>query len=162
MGFQLRQDYMRFGDRISYGWQPGADSPLQRIRLSANSSVYLSNLTREIETSETGPSLEVDWKRGDIVMLEGMIVTENIPATFSLSADVEIPAGSYRYPATTIMYQTPRGRSLRTEITAGGGGFFDGRRLTLGVQPYWSPSRVVDLQLFYQLNRIEFRERARS
>ncbi len=162
MGFQLRQNYMRFGDRISYGWQPSADSPLQRIRLSANSSVYLSNLTREIETSETGPSLQVDWKRGDMVMLEGIFVTENIPATFSLSADVEIPAGSYHYPTTSLMYQTPIGRSLRSAITVGAGGFFDGRRLTIGVQPYWSPSRVVDLQLFYQLNRIEFRERAQE
>jgi hypothetical protein len=162
MGFQLRQNYMRLGDRISYGWQPGAESPLQRIRLSAKSSVYLSNLTREIETSETGPSLEVYWKRGDILMVDGMIVMENILSPFRLSADVEIPTGSYRYPATTISYQTPRGRSLRTTITAGGGGFFDGRRLTLGVQPHWSPSRVVDLQLFYQLNRIEFRERGQE
>jgi hypothetical protein len=159
MGFQLRQNYMRFGDRISYGWQPGADSPLQRIMLSAISSVYLSNLTREVETSETGTSLQVDWKRGDMVMLEGTYVTDNISATFSLSPNVDIPAGSYQYPTTSLMYQTPIGRSLRSAITVGAGGFFDGRRLTLGVQPFWSPSRVVDFQLFYQLNKIEFRER---
>jgi hypothetical protein len=162
MGFQLRQNYMRFGDQVSYGWQPGADSPLQLISLSMNGSVFISNLNGEIETLQAGPSLIVDWKRGDAAVLQGMIVTENIPFPFNISADVEIPAGSYRYPTTILFYQTPVGRSLRTGITAGGGGFFDGRRLTLGLQPNWSPSRVVDFQLFYQFNRIEFSERAQQ
>jgi hypothetical protein len=162
MGFQLRQNYMRLGDQISYGWQPGADSPFQRISLSMNGSVFISNLNGEVETSQAGPSLIVDWKRGDVAVLQGMIVTENIPVPFSISTGVEIPAGSYRYPTTTLIYQTPAGRSLRTGITAGGGGFFDGRRLTFGLHPNWSPSRVVDFQLFYQFNRIEFSERAQQ
>jgi len=98
---------MRFGDRVSYGWQPGADSPFQRIMLSMNSAVFRNNHTSEIETSETGPSLQLDWKRGDIGMLQGMIFAENIPVPFTLSPDVEVPAGSYSYPSVSVIYQTP-------------------------------------------------------
>ena len=162
MGFQLRQNYMRFGDRISYGWQPEAESPFHRIRLSMIGSVFISNLTGEIETTQIGPSFSIDFKRGDMVSLSGTIETENLPASFRLSSDIEIPQGSYRYPSAMAIYNTPRGRSLRTTITAGGGGFYDGTRLTLGVLPNWSVSRVVDLQLFYQYNRIEFRDRAQE
>ena len=118
MGFQLRQNYMRFGDRISYGWLPGAESPLQHVMFSANSAVFISNLTGEIESSETGPSFEVYWKRGDRAMIEGMMVTENIPDTFSLSANVKIPSGLYNYRSAIITYQTPWGRSMSTGITA--------------------------------------------
>lgn len=57
MGFQLRQDYMSFGDRISYGWQPDDDSVLQRIQALLNGLIYLRNEDRSLETSEFGPRL---------------------------------------------------------------------------------------------------------
>jgi hypothetical protein len=159
MGFQLRQNYTSFGERISYGWQPGADSPFQRLRLSMLGSVFISNHSGEVETSEIGPAFLADFKRGDGIMLSGTIISENLPAPFRLSADVEVPQGSYRYPSVMATYRTPEGRSLRTIITAGGGGFFDGTRISLGLLPNWSISRVVNLQLFYQYNRIQFSER---
>jgi hypothetical protein len=162
MGFQLRQNYMRFGERISYGWQPGDESPFQRIRLSMIGSVFISNLTGELETAEVGPAFLADFKRGDGIILSGTIITENLPAPFSLAPAVAVPQGSYRYPSAMATYRTPEGRSLRTIITAGGGGFFDGTRFTLGLLPNWSISRVVNLQLFYQYNRIEFRERVQQ
>jgi len=159
MGFQLRNNYMRFGDRVSWGWQPGEDSALQRIQLSANGSLYLSNTDRQFETSEYGPSLELTWRRGDFAKAQILYISEDISESFDLSDDAEIPAGYYRFPEAELEYDTPRGRTLRAKLTAGGGGFFDGRRLTVGIQPYWSLSRVVQFDLSYQWDRIVFNDR---
>ncbi len=162
MGFQLRRNYMRFGDRVSWGWQQGTESPLQRIRVSMNGALYINNADGEVETSEFGPSAEFTWKRGDYATAEIMYVTEDIPSAFNLSDDVEVPAGLYRFPQAQLSYHTPRGKSLRAILRAGGGGFFDGTRLTASIQPTWDPSRVVNLDLFYQFNRIDFSDRGQS
>ena len=162
MGFQLRSNYSRFGERISWGWQQGTDSPLQRMRVSMNGALYISNADGEVETSEFGPSAEFTWKRGDYATAEVLYITEDIPSAFNLSDDVEVPAGLYRFPQAQLSYHTPRGKSLRAIFRTGGGGFFDGTRLTASVQPTWDPSRVVNLDLFYQFNRIDFSDRGQA
>lgn len=159
MGFQRRNNYMRFGDRISWGWQPEGSSPLQRIQASLNGALYLSNNDSSLESSEYGPSLELTWRRGDLATGQILYITEVIPQTFQLSSDVEVPAGRYEFPEAQIAYHTPRGRSLRAFFSVGGGSFFDGTRFTAGIMPTWDPSRIINLNLFYQLNRIEFSDR---
>ena len=161
MGFQLRSDYMRFGERISWGWIPG-NSSLYSIQASMNGAIYLRNEDGSLETSELGPSVELIWRRGDLAIGEFLYITEDIPQTFHLAEDVEVPAGRYSYPEVQARYETPRGKSLRAEIRASGGGFFDGTRFTGSVQPRWDPSPVVNLSLFYQFNRINFADRGQD
>jgi hypothetical protein len=161
MGFQLRNNYMSFGDRISYGWQP-ADAPIQRVQTSLNGSLFLRNDDHSLETLMFGPSVEFTWRRGDFATARFQWVEEDILQEFSLSDDVFIPAGRYSYPESEIEYHTPRGRSLRAVLTAAGGRFFDGRRFTTSVNPQWSPSRLVQFDLFYQLNRVTFDKRSQD
>ncbi len=161
MGFQLRSDYMRFGERISWGWMPD-NSSLQRIRASMNGLIYMRNADGSLETSEFGPSVELTWRRGDFATAEVLFITEDLTLPFQLAGDVEIPDGRYRYPVIRARYDTPRGKSLRAIITVSGGGFFDGTRFTGSIQPTWDPSRVVNLSLFYQLNKINFSERSQD
>lgn len=159
MGFQLRNNYIKFGDRVSWGWTPGNDSSMQRIQASMNSSIYLRNEDGSLETSEFGPSVELTWKRGNLATAEFLYITEDIFQTFQLADDVEVPAGRYSFQEALLSYHTPRGESLRAIFTAGGGGFFDGNRITASITSIWDPSRVVNLNLFYQVNRINFNDR---
>lgn len=159
MGFQLRQNYQRLGDQISYGWMPGQQSPLQRIKLSLNSGLFFNNATGSLETSETGPSIEFTWKKGSLVVARGVWISEQLQQGFNLSQGVEVPAGSYRYPQAQIEYHTNRGKPLRAVFTGGAGGFFDGSRFTAGIQPHWTISRRLSLDLFYQNNSIRFNSR---
>jgi hypothetical protein len=132
MGFQLRSDYKRFGERISWGWMP-ENSSLQRIRASMNGSIYLRNEDGSLDTSEFGPSVELTLKRGDFATAEFLYITEDITKVFQLSDDAEVPAGRYSYPEADFSYHTPRGEPLRAIFMAGGGGFFDGTRMTASV-----------------------------
>jgi hypothetical protein len=161
MGFQLRSDYMRFGERISWGWMPES-SPLQRIQASMNGSVYLRNEDGSLETSELGPSVELTWRRGDYATADVVFITEDISQLFLLSNDTEVPAGLYRFQEVQASYHTPRGKSLRAIFELSGGGFFDGSRFTGSIQPTWDPSKVVNLDFFYQFNRINFPDRGQK
>ncbi len=162
MGFQLRNNFTRIGDRVSWGWIPGNDSSLQRIRVFMNGSLFLSNEDGSLETSEFGPSMNMTWRRGDFAAAEILYITEDIPQTFRLAENVEVPTGRYRYPEASIRYHTPRGESLRAVFGVEGGGFFDGTRFTANVIPFWDLSRVVSLNLFYQFNRINFADRGQD
>lgn len=162
MGFQLRQNYMSFGDRISYGWQPGDDSALQRIQASMNGNLFLRNENGSLETAEVGPSVELTWKRGDFATAQFNIVTEDIVQGFNLSDDVEIHPGRYRFSEVELRYDTPRGKGLRAILRVAGGEFFDGNRFTASVQPNWSVSRIMQLELFYQFNRVRFSDRGQQ
>lgn len=148
MGFQLRDNYMRLGGRLSYGWQFPAESSLQRVQMSMNGILYLNNETRRIESTEYGPSAEFTWKRGDFATGKLLKITEEIPEMFQIANEVTMPTGFYRFPEGEIAYHTPRGKSLRAILRAGGGDFFDGTRFTASIQPVWDPSRVVNLNLF--------------
>jgi hypothetical protein len=156
MGFQLRQNYMSFGDRISWGWQPDEESALQRVQASMNGNVFIRNEDGSLETASFGPSIEMTWRRGDFATAEFQFVTEDVLLPFALSDDVTVSAGRYHFREAELSYHTPRGEGLRAMFNAGGGSFFDGTRYTASVQPEWSVSRVVQLQLFYEFNRIRF------
>jgi len=138
------------------------DSSLQRIQASLNGLLYLNNEDGSLETSEFGPSMNLTWRRGDFATAEILYITEDIPQTFRLAEDVEVPSGRYRFPEASIRYHTPRGESLRAVFGVEGGGFFDGTRFTANVIPTWDPSRVVNLNLFYQFNRINFADRGQD
>jgi hypothetical protein len=159
MGFQLRKDYIRFGDRISYGWYSDEQSSLQRGQVSLNGSLYLKNEDGNLETSELGPSVTLSWKGGALATASLQWITEDIVEPFSLGEEVEVLPGLYHYPEAEISYNTPRGEGLRSVFVVSGGGFFDGNRITASASPEWSVSSVVQLELFYQYNRVRLKDR---
>lgn len=111
---------------------------------------------------EYGPSLSVTWKRGDLITGHVYLITEDIPIPFQISSSVVIPNGLYSFPEAQLTYHTPRGKNLRAVFRSSGGSFFDGTRLTASIEPTWDPSRVVNLNLFYQVNRINFSGRSQE
>ncbi len=161
MGFQLRNNYKQIGDRVSWGWIPD-ESSLRNIRVSMIGTAYLRNSDGSLETSRFGPSVELTWRRDDFFYAELLVVTEDLLLPFQLSDDAVVPAGNYRFPEAFASYHTPRGRPLRVVFSAGGGGFFDGERFTGSISNTWDPSRVVNLNLFYQYNSIRFWDRNQS
>ncbi len=159
IGFQLRENYMRFGDRVSWGWQPEENSSILSIQTSFNGSLYISNNNNRLESLEYGPSISVTLKRGDLITGHVYFITEDIPVPFQISNTIVIPEGLYSFPEAQLSYHTPRGKNLRAVFRTGGGGFFGGTRFTASIQPTWDPSRVVNLNLYYQVNRINFSDR---
>ena len=159
MGFLLRSDYTRLGDRISYGWRPGRESSILRQALTLNGSAYRRNRDGSLESMSVGPEWTVVTKRGHGVTIGATLAEEDLERPFQLSQGATVPAGRYRFQSTALSYSPPTGALLRASAGVEGGSFFDGRQALARVSPTWNVSRHLELGGLYQWSRVDFPDR---
>ncbi len=162
MGFVLRSDYTRIGDRISYGWQAGRESPLQRHTLSLKGNLYQRNRDGSTESAVIGPEWVLETKSGHSVTLVASTAYEDLEQEFRLPGDAWIPAGSYSFHSASLGYEASSNALLRTNLKLEGGSFFDGWQGSARVAPTWNASRHLELGGLYQLSHVAFPERDQS
>lgn len=156
MGFEERYNFTRFGDRVFYGWMPDEKSVLLNHQVYVDGFIYLKNTDRSIESLEIGPGWEFTSKSAYTSTIGLKILYENVPQSFSLSKDVEVPAGQYTFHCLNTTFSTPRGGAFATSATLNAGTFYDGWKLTFSMTPQWSASPSLELSGTYQFNRILF------
>jgi hypothetical protein len=105
------------------------------------------------------PGWEFTSKSGWFGRLAFSFNRESLTELFELSDEVSVPAGEYNFWNIQTIFQTPGGRRFNTMFKADAGGYYDGRRLSLGVTPNWTAVNNLSLSGFYQFNRVEFPER---
>jgi hypothetical protein len=159
MGFRRRRDYTRLGDRISYGWRPGRDSPILRQALTLRGSGYRRNRDGSLESMSLGPEWTVETKRGHGLTVSTTRVEEDLETTFRLSPDAAVPPGRYRFQTAGLSYQPPNAALLRTSAGVEGGSFFDGWQALARIGPTWNLSRHLELGGLYQWSRVDFPDR---
>jgi hypothetical protein len=156
LGFELREDYFQVGDRISYGWVPGGDSPLQRHRLSMEGAAYFRNRDRSLETFRIGPAWEGNSNAGHSFRVSLTQLIEDVRAPFVLSNDLTVSANRYSFLVGEASYGMPVGWPVRTNIAFTAGTFFDGHRISYNMSPAWNVSRHLSLASTYEVNHISF------
>lgn len=159
IGFQLRQNYYRFGDRISYGWITEGESSIQRHRFSILNEAYFRNKDGSIQSLEVGPQWELLTKSNHSFNIEATRRIEDLEAPFILSKSVEIPADRYSFFVGSVSYQMPSSWNFRTNVGLSAGEFYDGKRWSAEISPTWNASRYVRMSGFYQWNELNFAER---
>jgi hypothetical protein len=159
LGFEFRDDYSRFGNRLLYGWLPGEKSWLLRHNVFANGFVYLRNDDGAVESSEIGPGWQFTSKSGYYAMIHPKFCYENVSEGFSLSDEAEIPAGRYRFFDLNFTFNTPSTKSYYLEGSLVTGSFYDGRIISLGISPRWDVSSSLEIGGFYEFNRAAFPDR---
>ncbi len=159
IGFQLRDNYTRFGDRLLYGWRPGEQSSLLRHHVFLDGFLLLENTSGSTESAEIGPGWEFETKSGSFGNFMFKMFYEDVPEEFSLSDDAEVPVGKYSFYGLNATYITPMTRLFFTENKLDVGTFYDGWRLSLSVSPWWSISSSLELSGMYQFNRVVFPDR---
>ena len=156
LGFSLRQDYMRFGDQIFYGWLPGNKSLLQRHQLSINGAVFLRNGDGSTESAEVGSEWVGTLRSGANFRVTAAAYYEDLRVPLRFPEYAVVPADAYLFHALQGRYQTPTGRPFNLNTSASAGTFFGGNRFSLAVEPAWVVSRHLELIGFYEINRIDF------
>jgi len=162
VGFELRRDYFRLGDRIGYGWLPGADSPLERHRVSLVGSAYYRNADGSVETAEIGPEWEIFPKGGGSFTVGFRHWIEDLRTPFPLGGEVIVPEGRHTFQTGEVRMTMPGSHRLRTSLTLRAGSFYDGRMASFQVTPTWNASRHLRLSGMYELGRVAFPERSQA
>lgn len=159
LGFQLREDFNQWGTEVSYGWSPGAASPLRMHRIALGNDVFLRNADGSVETVELESVWEGELKTGAEFASELRMIHEDLRQPFMLSDEVGVPEGRYTFAALGARYQTPGARTVRGYVTGEAGTFYDGYRFLLEGGPRWVVAPHFELWTTYEYNRARFPDR---
>ena len=81
LGFESRQNYTRFGDRLFWGWLPGEKSRLLNHQVSVYGYVFRRNGSGITESVEVAPAWDARFKKGHLVQLKWRNTAENLTDT---------------------------------------------------------------------------------
>ena len=156
LGFEMREDFTRLGNRVLYGWIPGEKSLLQSHNIFVDGFQFLRNSDHTIESAEIGPGWEFLTKSFFSGWLSFKLYRESVRESFSFSEEAEVPSGEYTFFGMKGFLDTPAGNLFGAAVNVETGSFYDGRRLTLGVTPRWGISPDFSLRGTYEFDHVEF------
>jgi len=159
IGFEMREDYSRLGNRLLYGWIPSEESWLLRHNIFLDGSVHFNNEDNSVQSADIGPGWYFDAKSGFFMNIAAKLYHENVEEEFSWDDEADVPAGQYTFYGLTSQLGTPPGRLFDMGGNFDIGSFYDGWRVSLGIQPRWSVSPELELSGFYQFNWVDFPDR---
>lgn len=159
LGFEARRDFLRLQSDWDYQWYPGEEGAFRRVWLGLASSGWIRNEDQELDTGEIRPFLQLETKPGTTIQLSATHRYEDVPATFALSDEAEIPEGLYRALEGELELRAARGWTVRPNLTVRGGEFYDGRRLGFESSLTWPVNRFLEVGGGWEWNRIRFAAR---
>lgn len=159
IGYERRDNYTRFGDRVQYGWFPGKKSKLQNHIVFIEGITFLSNLDSKIESSEIGSGWSFETRTGITGSISFRQSIENVKEQFSFSDEVDVPIGSYTFYGIVNELNSPRGDQYNITTTINAGSFYDGKRVTINLKPTANISKHLQLEGMYEFNAVEFPDR---
>lgn len=159
IGFEVRENYARFGNSISYGWFTNDSSPFINHQISLEGSIFLSNTGGTTESADLGSRWNSSWKNGSTLNAGPSLFYENLTEPFEIIEDIIIPRRDYYFYGFEGFYSTADANLLTTRINLQAGQFFDGYRFSKSLGISWSLSPNFKLEPFYEFNRVIFPKR---
>ena len=156
MGFQQRKDYSYYAGSLQYGWLPGATSPLMNHKFELNEEMYYSNSTGDAQTANTELAYKFNFKQGFGGMVSILNSYENVEREFNFSENASVPVGKYNFTQFVAHLNTSESKILSLGIDGYAGTFYDGNRLTVGLEPLWNIGSSLQLGLAYEYNHVNF------
>jgi len=144
---------------VQYGWLPGEQSKLFSHSIGFRSFNFFSLEDGSLETGRNSLSWNFQTKKQYRGSFEVQYNHEGIRDTFSLDDNVYVPIGNYDFISFQSRLSTPNTSLFYVMGNVEGGPFYDGSRLSVGLQPAWNISSSLNLSGSYQFNRIWFPDR---
>ncbi len=162
IGFQSRDDYIFAGGSIHYGWMMPEESSVLKQDIFLRTRNFFSVSHNTLETLMLSPGYAIEMKN----YLNGRIFFgfnyENVFEAFELSDDAEVPVGEYKFIDIEGMLQTPMSLPLMASLVFQAGSYYDGQRVSCGVEPQWNLSASFQLSGFYEFNWVDFSGRGQE
>ena len=156
MGFQQRNDYSFYAASLQYGWIPGESSILMNHKFELNEEAYFLNTGGDMESSETELKYQFSFKLGYSGMAAIKHNIENVDRQFNFSDKTYVPVGRYDFDSFETHLHSPESNKFQMGLDFVAGSFYDGNRLTLGLQPELNVGSTLQLGLSYEYNKVNF------
>jgi hypothetical protein len=159
IGYERRDNYTRFGDRVQYGWFPGEKSGLQNHQVFIEGFTFLRNEDWEVESSQISIGWLFETKANSYGSIAFKQYKEDVTELFSISDDTNVPTGKYTFYGLKLIYNLRRGSPYNIGTIIDAGSFYDGRRISMSLIPVANISAHLQLEGMYQINRVSFPDR---
>ncbi len=162
LGFVQRPGVDRAGAYTQYFHYLDAESPILYLLPGAFVTRFERHEDRSVQSAAYRAWVTVAWKDGSYGFVEPEYFTEDVRAPFPLGDGVVIEPGRYNFGHLWTHYSTQPGRTLRADLSATVGSFYDGRRFEAMLAPTWNVSRHLEVGAELRSNFFEFEERGIS
>jgi hypothetical protein len=159
VGYERRDNYTRFGDRVQYKWFPGEQSRLQNHEAFIEGFTFLRNNDWEVESSQIGIGWQFTNKSNSYGSVAVKQFKEDVAKLFLISDDTDVPIGKYTFYGMELTYNLLQGSPYKIGTIIEAGSFYDGRRISMTLKPVANISAHLQLEGTYQINRVEFPDR---
>ncbi len=160
IGFTSRKDFTQLEGSFRYDWLMGKRTSLRQVSpLQFSGDVAFRNEDRSVESANAEYAIDLQWKSGANVSMDLEMDFEDLKKDEDFPEDTIVPAGSYTTFEIKGGYEMPDGSLFRSDFDCSFGGFFDGWRLDLGVEPKWNISRHLEMGSEYEINVVRFPNR---
>jgi hypothetical protein len=157
-GFDPGIGYIRrTGIRHGYG-TVGAHPRVGRYQVSELNPYgeveLVTTLEGRLETRGVTAGLDVDFLDAAVLSTSWTDRFERLEQSFR-ALGATVPAGSYRFDEWAASYSSNASRTLSARVGVGGGGYYQGSRLTTSLGATWKPSSHLTLELTGERNRLD-------
>ena len=160
IGFQMMNDFEVLRGGIRYGWLPSEKAKLY----SHSPELRVMYMTYVDDRSLMSLNYNAGWKfqtKTQWAWSVNLIYNiESLRDSLELIEDeIYIPPGRYEYVNFMGMLTTPMNKPVFTMLTLQAGPFFDGKSISVNMQPTWNVSKHFELGVIYNFAKLDFDER---
>ncbi len=115
---------------------------------------YFTTQANVPETREGIMNVESEFESGDSASIVVINHVETLFKPFPIKRNTTILAGTYTFTAATVSVSTAPGRPLNGGVRLNVGQFYDGNRLSVGVNGMWRLNKCFNITPSYSRDRI--------
>jgi hypothetical protein len=156
VGYTLRRDFSSVDGQVQYLWYTRENPLFRSVSVQAEAQGFQRNDDGSAESAILSPSLNAEFNSGSMLSLTYHNNYESVLRSFSLSPEVTVPAGNYRFHEAEASFRSGGTTALRPSVTFTAGQFYGGNRIGVMATPQWIPSRHLTVGATYNFNAIRF------
>jgi hypothetical protein len=160
IGFEMIDDYTSYLGTIRYGWMPGEKSKLYLHSLEERLNLMRYIVDGGLMTFSSFTSWSFQTKSQWFGELMVAYSQDKLRDSLELIEDeVYIPPADYEYLTFRTFFSTPGSKPFFVMLRTETGQYYDGIRLSAGVEPTWNLSRHFELGGTYNYDYLNFSKR---
>jgi hypothetical protein len=160
VGFVDRSGFHNFWGNLSHGRFASAQAGRFQYRRFTflQYNAFLNASSTRWETIELGSQAQLRTFKGTEWNGGANYHYEFLEEALDFGNGISIRPGAYHFATARLNFFPPRYRNIRTAVRIAEGGFFDGRRFNLNVNPILNFGKHWEVQAAYDFSYLRFRE----
>jgi hypothetical protein len=133
VGYVRRTDIRRNMAQVRFSPRPRSSRIVRRYEYSTSIDHFTRLSDGRLDTSAIEATFGMEFQSSDVLTVQLLNNDERLTEPYEVFGDIEIPAGRYDFRNLSARYELGTQRPLSGEVTYEYGGFYGGRRQSVGI-----------------------------